>query len=163
MPELSVKEVRLPELHLPELSRDDIVRALSEDRLRDVELPRDEITTVRRGRLDLSGLDLGRALGGVAIVARFARPVIRRPRLSIAIGVVVALGLIGLAVSRSPAVREGADGAARRARERFEAMRSPVEDDVIEPAPAAIDPVASDVAETMASTGEAPAPLAAPV
>ena len=39
MPELPVQEVRLSELHLPEISRKDIMRSLSEMRMPDVELP----------------------------------------------------------------------------------------------------------------------------
>jgi hypothetical protein len=37
MPEFTVKEVRLPELHLPEIKRDDMVRSLSGVRLPDVD------------------------------------------------------------------------------------------------------------------------------
>ena len=39
MPELPVKEVRLSELHLPELKRDEIVRSLSEIRRPAIDLP----------------------------------------------------------------------------------------------------------------------------
>jgi len=36
MPQVPVKEVRLSELHLPEIKRDDIVRSLSEIRLPEI-------------------------------------------------------------------------------------------------------------------------------
>ena len=83
MPELSVKEVRLPELHLPEIKRDEIVRALSGIRIPDVDL-----ATAGRGRRfqgrALAALpwrrsapsanDLGKLIAAGVAVARLARP-----------------------------------------------------------------------------------------
>ena len=75
MPELPVKEVRLSELHLPELKRDEIVRALSEIRRPAIELPDSNAPAAsfarasRRidwSRLDPTAIDLGRAVAGVA-------------------------------------------------------------------------------------------------
>lgn len=164
MPELSVKEVRLPELHLPELTREGIVRALSEVHVPEVELPTAEGVTVRSRRLDLSRIDLGRALGGAALFARLARPIVRRPRWPVAIGVVVAVAVVGVVLSRQPAIRDGADRAARRARERVDAMRAQMAAATSESPTdkVAIDPVASDVAEVMTSVEDAAAAVSAP-
>lgn len=54
MPELSVKENRLPELHIPEISRAEILRSAAEIRVPDMDLP----------RIDLPSVDAGRALLG---------------------------------------------------------------------------------------------------
>ena len=63
MPELPVKETRMPELHLPEISRKDIMRSLSEMRMPEVEMP----------KVDLSDVDLGKAVAGVAAAAHIGR------------------------------------------------------------------------------------------
>jgi hypothetical protein len=91
MPEFTVKEVRLPELHLPEIKRDEIVRALSglhvpevdraiaepRRRLRDIDL-RD----LARRRRDLSGIDAGKLIAAAVTAAQMARPAPKRARWS---------------------------------------------------------------------------------
>ena len=47
MPELPVKEVRPSELHLPEIKREDIVRALS-----DIKMPEVDLTKIERPRIE---------------------------------------------------------------------------------------------------------------
>ena len=51
MPELPVKEGRMSELHLPEISRNDIMRSLSEIRMPDVDLSKVELYSINRGRM----------------------------------------------------------------------------------------------------------------
>jgi hypothetical protein len=70
MPELPVKEIRLSELHLPEIKRDEIVRSLSEIRLpsldlSSVERPKVELPD-RIGRIDWRSIDVTSALAGAA-------------------------------------------------------------------------------------------------
>ncbi len=101
MPDFTVKEIRLPELHLPEVKRDEIVRALSgihvpevglarverRPRLRGIDL--DALPWRQHGMLDalpwrqhgMSGVDAGKLVVAAITAARIARPT-PRPRWS---------------------------------------------------------------------------------
>ena len=110
MPELPVKDLRLSELHLPEIKRDDIVRALSERLpavdLSAIELPgRDRRAT---GRFDWRSIDPAEALAGLAAVTRIGRPLVRRWRWGVAAGVVIAVGVVTTAVLARPEIRDRA-------------------------------------------------------
>lgn len=82
MPEFTVKEVRLPELHLPEVKRDEIVRALSGIRVPDVDRamanPRRRMRNIDlrdlRLRRRLSGIDTGKVVAAAVTAAQIARP-----------------------------------------------------------------------------------------
>jgi hypothetical protein len=171
MPELTVKEVRLPELRLPELKRDEIIRALNEIRVPAVEMPRLALDlSARPGR---SAFDAGAVVAGLLRVVRRAAPAVRRPRWPIAIGILAVLGLVVVALVRSPAGREATERASRLARERVDALRASAEDAAGEAAampieatePASVDPRMSDVVEVMASIEDVPAtePTTTPV
>ena len=175
MPELPVKEVRLPELRLPEMDRDEIVRIIS-GRLPDLAVPPIEIPGLRRrardrSRFDLSRIDLRRlATGAVATIrivrpaARRAAPVIRIGRWPIVIGVVATAAVVGIALMRSPAVRTRAEHASQIARERMEARRAAratPADEIPGEVDAAIDPAVTDVAEVIASTEDERQPMEA--
>lgn len=91
MPEFTVKEVRLPELHLPEVKRDEIVRALSGIRVPEVDLtkvePRRRLRNVDLGALPwrrrgMTVADAGRLIATAVTAARLARPARSRPRWS---------------------------------------------------------------------------------
>jgi hypothetical protein len=116
MPESTIKEVRMPELHLPEIQRDEIVRTLSEIRLPEIDVP--SLQTIASAR---PNIDVGKA---VADAISAVRPSARRPRWPIALGILAILAVVAMAVLRSPAVRERADRAAKLARERMDAMRA---------------------------------------
>jgi hypothetical protein len=123
MPELPVKEIRPSELHLPEIKREDIVRSLSEIRLPSIELParlpgrkRGETRAVER--FDWRSIDLAEALAGAGAITRIGRPLLRRPRLTVAAGAVLAVGLVTVAVLANPMVRERAGKTVRRVRDR---------------------------------------------
>ena len=73
MPELPVKEARMPELHLPEINRDDIVRTLSEI-TSDADCPTVEIDWPKS---TCPIVDLGKAVAGAAAAAHIGR---RSPR-----------------------------------------------------------------------------------
>jgi hypothetical protein len=90
MPDFTVKEVRMPELHLPEIKRDEIVRALSGIHVPDVDLSTLERPRVRGLRVQafpwrtaraLSQVDAGKLVAALA-AARLARPSTRRSRWS---------------------------------------------------------------------------------
>jgi hypothetical protein len=101
MPEFTVKEVHLPELRMPEIKRDDIVRSLSGIRLPEVDLAKARDvqikvpTSIKVPTLALTSADVGKLLAAGTAVVRFVRPAPRRPG---------PLGLIGRR-SRVPSVR----------------------------------------------------------
>lgn len=111
MPELRLRRVHLPELRLPEMSRDDIVRTIGDAR-RDIELP----------EFDLSKIDVPKAIATATQAAAFVRTT-SRPRLPFVIGGLVAIGLVEFAILRSPQVRPRVDELGRRARQAIDDRR----------------------------------------
>lgn len=80
MPEFTVKEVRVPELHLPEIKREDIVRTLSGARLPEIDLAKARRASIKVPTVTISGSDVGRLLAAGATIARLVRPTpTRRP------------------------------------------------------------------------------------
>jgi hypothetical protein len=131
MPELPVKEVRLPELRLPEIDRDQIVSSLS-----GLRLPSVDISTIERPRfgrsqresgfdlrtIDWRAIDLGPAIAGATALVRVgsrARPLVRS-RWVVVVGVVVVVGAATAAVLASPAGRKMTDKAVRGVRARVD-------------------------------------------
>jgi hypothetical protein len=118
MAELPVKEVRPSELHLPEIKRDEIVRALSEIRMPEIDLPR-----IERPDVDLSARSFGRVATAIAVaLGLVTRP--RRSRWPLAVGGVVIAGLATVAVLSNTAVRARLSGATSAVRDRVGAMRA---------------------------------------
>jgi hypothetical protein len=117
MPELPVKETRLSELHLPEISRKDIMRSLSEMRMPDVDLP-DAVTK----RDWMPDVDLGKAVAGAAAAAHIGRRSPRRWPFAVA-GLIVA-GVATAAVLSNETIRTRISNGFDALRERFYAMRS---------------------------------------
>jgi hypothetical protein len=154
MPEFTVKEVRLPELHLPEIKRDDIIRSLSGVRLPDVALARARGTTIKIPTVTMSGSDVGKLIAAGAALARFARPMPgrgvrlngrfgrrsrsplvrivqprrRRARWPYALGAFLIVSLGAWAVLRQPSVRQRVAGVMRDARQRIDAWRTEMRD-----------------------------------
>jgi len=134
MPELPVKEVRLPELHLPEIDREQIINSLSGLRLPAVDILRVERPRFgRQGRtggfdwraIDWRAIDLGPAIAGAGALVRLgsrARPLVRS-RWAIAAGVVVVAGVAVAAIAAQPAVRERAGRTVRDVRARIDEAR----------------------------------------
>lgn len=128
MPELPVREVRLPELHLPEIDRDHIVSTLSGLRLPAVDLPAIQRPGSASGEpssrfdwraIDWPAIDLGPALAGAGALVRLgsrARPLVRS-RWALAAGVVVVTGLAAAAILAQPPVRERAERTFRTVRD----------------------------------------------
>lgn len=122
MPESSVKEGRLPELHLPEVSREDIVRTFSEIRrpdLSDVEWPKVDLS-----RIEWTREDLDKAVLGIATAARIVRPAVRSRRLPLALGFLAVASLATFAILSRPSVRDRLARAANEARRRATEARS---------------------------------------
>jgi hypothetical protein len=118
MPELPVKEARPSELHLPEIKREEIVRALSEIKRPDIDL-----TRIERPNIDLSSRSIGRAVTALAVALRLA-PRTRRPRWPFAVAGLVVAGVAAAAILSNAAVRARLSGGAAALRERVTAMRS---------------------------------------
>lgn len=133
MPELRLREVRLPELRLPEMTREDIVRTIGDAR-RDLDL-----SAIDLSRVDLSRVDVPRAIASATKAAGLVRAT-RRSRLPFVLGGLVALGVIGFAILRSPAVRPRVEEAGRRARQAIDERRAAMA--TAESDGAAVDPVA---------------------
>jgi hypothetical protein len=150
MPELNLKELRkdfrIPELRLPEMSRDDIAKALGEARKeigevrkdlnefrRDFEMPKVDLTKVEMPKVDLSAVDLSKVdVGKMSDSARkSARQAAeragivakRRSRLPFVILGIVTFGLVAWAMS-SPSIKTRMRDAAEKARQRMADRRS---------------------------------------
>ena len=146
MPELPVKETRLPELHLPEISRKDIMRSLSEMRMPDVDLP-DAVTK----RDWMPDVDLGKAVAGAAAAAHIGRR--SRRRWPFAVGGLIVAGVATAAILSNETIRTKISNGIDALRERFYAMRSSDYDEL------EIDrdeAVAFDAAETAPITDPSP-------
>jgi hypothetical protein len=135
VPELPVKEIRPAELHLPEIKREQIVRALSEIHLPTIEIP-DGLSKIDWRAIDPSSIDVGKAVAGVVAATRLGKPMIRTSRLTIAIGTLVVIGLAAAALLSTPAVRERAGRTVRGVRARVGARAGAsdmleIDDDVL--------------------------------
>jgi hypothetical protein len=145
MPELPVKDVRFSDLHLPELKRDGIMRALSDIRRPDVDLSK-----IERPKLSMpesvsnidwpSTSDIGKAVAGAAAAAHIGRRA-SRPRWPFAVGGLIVAGLAAWALSNEM-VRARISEAVEAVRGRIAAMRM-TDDDRFDD-----DPIAFDAAET---------------
>jgi len=145
MPQLPTKESRLPELHLPEISRDDIMRSLSE-RMPDVDLSK-----VERPKFEMPDIDLGKAMAGAAAAAHIGRR--SRSRWPFAVGGLIIAGVATAAVLSNETVRAKIAGAFDALRERVAAMRSTGYEDLDIDRD---DPIAFDAAETAPITETSP-------
>ncbi len=147
MPELPVKEVRLSELHLPELKREDIMRALSEIKRPDVDLTKLERPKIQLpdkvSKFEWPSVDIGKAMAGAAAAAHIGRRA-RRPRWPMAVGGLIVAGLAAWAILTNETVRARLASAANVVRERIATMRS-TDDDRLE---IDSDPIAFDAAQT---------------
>ncbi len=147
MPELPVKEIRLSDLHLPEINRDDIMRSLSEIRMPDVDLKKME-----RPKFDLPdsvskrdwpSIDIGKAVAGAAAAAHIGRQ--RRSRWPFAVGGLILAGVATAAIMSNETVRARISAAIEGLRERVASMRSGYDGLEID----RDDAIAFDAAETM--------------
>ncbi len=129
MPDL-LKGVRLPELHLPEMSRDDIGRAIGDAR-RDVDLSRldprrVDLSGVKMPDVDLPRIDLPRAVTSAAQSAGL----IKRPsRVPMVVGGLIIAALVAIVAAMSPVLRPKVDDAARRLKTAVQARRDAMHDD----------------------------------
>jgi hypothetical protein len=148
MPELPVKEVRPSELHLPEIKREEIIRALSDIKMPDIKMPDIKMPDVDLGKIERPDVDQAtKSLGRMATAAAVALhlvPRARRPHWPLAVGGLIVAG-ITVAVLRNEAIRARLSAGATAVRERVTAMRSDA-DQTLDIGPD--DAIAFDAAET---------------
>ena len=129
MPDLRLNEIRLPELHLPEMSRDDIVQAVNDkrrdinDKARDIDLSRFDPRRIELPEVDLSKIDVQKAVTEAAQSAGIARRD-RMPRLPFVIGGLVTMALVAFAVITNPRIKPRLDDMARKAKASFDERRA---------------------------------------
>ncbi len=125
MPELPVKDARLSDLHLPEISREDIMKSLS-DLMPDV-----DVRKMERPKFDLPdsvtkrdwpSVDIGKALAGAAAAAHIRQK--RRSRAPLAIGGLLIAGVATAVILSNQTVRAWISAAIDGVRERIAGMRS---------------------------------------
>ena len=140
----------MPELHLPEINRDEIVRTLSGVRLPEVDLAKARRAKLNVPTVTLTADDVGRIIGAGAALTRFVKPAptrirtpwkpfgrrsrsplalivrprTRRSRRPIMLGVLIMAVVAVWAVLRRPATQQRLEAGARQARERFETWRA---------------------------------------
>lgn len=124
MPELHLKDLRFPELRMPEMTRDDIAKALGEAR-RELGDVRKELGEMRHD-IDLSKIDVPKAVSEAATSVGQTVGLVKRPRsrLPFIAGALVTIGLVGWAVRSSPPLKARIQGVMQSARERMDAMRA---------------------------------------
>jgi Sec-independent protein translocase protein TatA len=153
MPELNLKDIRkdfrLPELRLPEMSRDDIAKALGEARKeisevrrdlnefrREIEMPKVDLAAVELPKVDMAKVSkdakkLGQdarkvgkdAQKNARKAAEKAGLVRRTSRMPFIVAGIATLGLVAWALA-TPGVKERLRDAARQVRERMAERRS---------------------------------------
>lgn len=151
MPELHLRE-RLPELKLPEMSRDDIAKALGETRKelgqvrkdlndfrRDFEAPQIDLSKIDLSKLEMPNVDVakefrdagkdlrdaGKHLAKNARSAAQDAGLVKRPsRLPFVIAGAITLGLVGWALANSPSVKARLQQAMHQARARMAEQRA---------------------------------------
>lgn len=128
MPELHLKDLRFPELRMPEMTRDDIAKTLGEAR-RELGDVRKDLGDMRRD-FDLSRVDVPKAVTDAAQAVGQSVGLVKRPRsrLPFIAGALVTLGLVGWAVRSSPSIKSRIQGVVQSARERMDARRASSDD-----------------------------------
>jgi hypothetical protein len=145
MPELPVKDVRFSDLHLPEMKREGIMRALADIRRPDVDLSK-----IERPKLSMpesvsnidwpTTSDIGKVVAGAAAAAHIGRRA-QRPRWPFAVGGLIVAGLAVWALSNEM-VRARISEVVNAVRDRIASMRT-TDDDRFDD-----DPIAFDAAQT---------------
>jgi hypothetical protein len=151
MPELNLrdirKDLRFPELRLPEMSRDDIAKALGEARKevqevrkdlndfrREFEVPKVDVSAIEMPKIDLSKVDLEKVSKDARKMSKDARKNARQAaqkaglvkgpsRIPFVLVGLATLGLVAWALA-TPGVKARLQEAARQIRERMEERRN---------------------------------------
>ena len=141
MPELRLRDFRIPELKLPEMTRDDIARALGDARKeigdvrrdlnemrREMAVPRVEVPRVELPKVELPRVEMPKEARKAArkagkTVTKAAQDVglVKKPasRMPLVIAAGIALALVGWALANSPEIKARLRALASQARERM--------------------------------------------
>jgi hypothetical protein len=166
MPELHLRD-RFPELKLPEMSRDDIAKALGETRKelgevrkdlnefrREIEIPRLDLTKIDPSKFEMPNVDVAKEIRDAGKdlrdagkqMAKNARSaaqdagLVKRPsRLPFVIAGAVTLGLVGWALANSPSIRARLRLAAQQIQDKMAERRAEWENGMDEAEPRAFD------------------------
>ncbi len=152
MPELRLRDLRIPEFKLPEMTRDDIAKALGEARKelvdvrrdlndfrREMEIPRVDLSKVEMPKVDLSKVEVPKEARKAAkkaskSVTKAAQEagLVKKPasRMPIVIAAGIVLALVGWALANSPSIRARLQTLAGQARDRMAERRDPWSADV---------------------------------
>lgn len=125
----TTKETRLPELHLPEITREGIARGLSEIHVPDlskIERPNIEMPDIDLSAIDLRRRNVGKAVTSAAQSLGLVRQ--RRSRWPFVVAAAIVAGLTAWALMHSTTFRDRLDRAARMARVRIDEMQQAHED-----------------------------------
>jgi hypothetical protein len=188
MPDIHLRE-RLPELKLPEMSRDDIAKALGEARKelsevrkdlnefrRELEVPRMDLSKVDPSKFEMPNIDVGKELRDAKkdlrdagkYMARNARSaaqdagLVKRPsRLPFVIAGAVTLGLVGWALANSPSIKARLRLAVQQIQDKMAERRAAWEDEEPHAFDAAV-PVPVQPSAYADSTGDKNSPFAEP-
>ena len=160
MPELHLRE-RLPELKLPEMSRDDIAKALGEARKelgevrkdlnefrKELEMPKVDVSKIDPSKFELPNIDYAKELRDARNDLRDAGKqmskktrkaaedagLVQRPsRLPFVIAGAVTLGLVGWALANSPSIKARLRLAAQQLQDKMAERRAAWDEDEAEP------------------------------
>lgn len=160
MPELHLRE-RLPELKLPEMSRDDIAKALGEARKelgevrkdlndfrKEIEVPRVDVSKIDPSKFEMPNIDYakefrdarndlrdaGKQMSKNARKAAQDVGLVKRPsRLPFLIAGAVTLGLVGWALANSPSIKARLRLAAQQIQDKMAERRAAWDEDEAEP------------------------------
>lgn len=152
MPELHLKDIRLPELKLPEMSRDDIAKALGETRKelvevrkdlnefrRELEVPRVDLARIDPSKFEMPNIDVakefreakkdlrdaGKHMAKNARSAAQDAGLVERPsRVPFVIAGAITLGLVGWALANSPSIKARLRFYAQQLQDRMAAGRA---------------------------------------
>ncbi|MDF2734170.1 MAG: hypothetical protein K0S97_793 [Chloroflexota bacterium] len=183
MPDLHLRE-RLPELKLPEMSRDDIAKALGETRKelgevrkdlseyrREVEVPRMDLSKIEMPNIDIGKelrdarkdlKDAGKYMAKNAKSAAQDAGLVKRPsRLPFVIAGAITIGLVGWALANSPSIKARLQLAAKQMQEKMAARRAEWEDEEPHAFDAAV-PVPVQASTYADATSDTDSPFAEP-
>lgn len=124
LPDIKLPDMKIPELRLPEMSRDDIARVMGDAR-KDLGEIRRDLDQMRRDielpKVDLSKIEVPKAVTAAAVSAGIVQ---KKPsRWPFALGAIVTVAVVGVALLRSPALTDRLRELAGQVRDKVDGMR----------------------------------------
>lgn len=124
LPDFKLPDMKIPELRLPEMSRDDIARVMGDAR-KDLGEIRRDLDQMRRDielpKVDLSRIEVPKAVTHAAVSAGIVQQ--KPSRWPFAVGAIVTVAVVGVALLRSPALTDRLRDLAGQVRDKVNGMR----------------------------------------